>query len=189
MGKLSGGERRRLQLLRVLIQNPNFLILDEPTNDLDLQTLNVLESFLTGFQGSLLIASHDRYFIDKLVEHAFIFEGNGLIRDFPGNYTDYRHEQGGREENKQKEQEKPKKGKSKSPPEKKTKLSFKEKREYETLTTEIEAKEEEKKVLIEKMNSGTLSHQELTATAQKLAELDREIELKTDRWLNLSEYV
>lgn len=189
VGKLSGGERRRLQLLRVLIQNPNFLILDEPTNDLDLQTLNVLESFLTGFQGSLLIASHDRYFIDKLVEHAFIFEGNGLIRDFPGNYTDYRHEQGGREENKQKEQEKPKKGKSKSPPEKKTKLSFKEKREYETLTTEIEAKEGEKKVLIEKMNSGTLSHQELTATAQKLAELDREIELKTDRWLNLSEYV
>ena len=189
VGKLSGGERRRLQLLRVLIQNPNFLILDEPTNDLDLQTLNVLESFLTGFRGSLLIASHDRYFIDKLVEHAFIFEGNGLIRDFPGNYTDYRHEQGGREENKQKEQEKPKKGKSKSPPEKKTKLSFKEKREYETLTTEIEAKEGEKKVLIEKMNSGTLSHQELTATAQKLAELDREIELKTDRWLNLSEYV
>ena len=189
VGKLSGGERRRLQLLRVLIQNPNFLILDEPTNDLDLQTLNVLESFLTGFQGSLLIASHDRYFIDKLVEHAFIFEGNGMIRDFPGNYTDYRHEQGAGEDHKPKGQEKPKKGKSKSPPEKKTKLSFKEKREYEELTTEIEAKEEEKKALIEKMNSGALSHLELTETAQKLAELDQEIALKTDRWLDLSEFV
>ena len=191
VGKLSGGERRRLQLLRVLIQNPNFLILDEPTNDLDLQTLNVLESFLTGFQGSLLIASHDRYFIDKLVEHSFIFEGNGIIKDFPGNYSDYRLQQESdtREGKKQTDPGKPKKETTKTPPEKKTKLSFKEKREFEELTAEIEEKETEKKALVAKMNGGDLSHQELTEMAEKVARLDKEIELKTDRWLNLSEYV
>ena len=191
VGKLSGGEKRRLQLLRVLIKNPNFLILDEPTNDLDLPTLNVLEAFLSEFRGSLLIASHDRYFIDKLVEHAFIFEGNGLISDFPGNYTDYRKQMAldAGQEKKTVDSGKPKKGKTKTPPEKKTKLSFKETREFEELTAQIEIKEKEKEALVAKMNSGSLNHQELTETAEILARLDEEIEQKTDRWLNLSEYV
>ena len=190
VGKLSGGEKRRLQLLRVLIQNPNFLILDEPTNDLDLQTLNVLEAFLTGFPGCLLIASHDRYFIDKLVEHAFIFEGNGQITDFPGNYSDYRLRQvsAPKEDKRQSDHGKPKKEKTKTPPEKKTKLSFKEKREFEALTTEIEDKESKKKTLVAKMNSGNLDHQELNEVAQEVARLDEEIDLKTNRWLSLAEY-
>ena len=190
VGKLSGGERRRLQLLRVLIQNPNFLILDEPTNDLDLQTLNVLEAFLAGFNGSLLIASHDRYFIDKLVDHSFIFEGNGVIKDFPGNYSDYRQQESDTwVDKKQSDQKKLKKEKAKTSPEKKTRLSFKEKREFEELTVEIEVKEKEKEALMTQMNNGTMNHQELTEAAQKVARLDEEIELKTDRWLNLSEYV
>lgn len=190
VGKLSGGERRRLQLLRVLIQNPNFLILDEPTNDLDLQTLNVLEAFLTGFQGCLLIASHDRYFIDKLVDHSFIFEGNGLISDFPGNYSDYRVSQLSNviEHKKPPEHGKSKKEKNKAAPQEKTRLSFKEKREFEELTVEIEAKEKEKEALVVKMNSGNLDHQELNEVARIVANLDKEIELKTDRWLSLAEY-
>ncbi|MDN5212292.1 ABC-F family ATP-binding cassette domain-containing protein [Fulvivirgaceae bacterium BMA12] len=190
VGKLSGGERRRLQLLRVLIQNPNFLVLDEPTNDLDLQTLNVLEEFLMGFRGCLLIVSHDRYFIDKLVDHSFIFEGHGQIKDFPGNYTDYRQQRASElsEEKRQMEADKPKKEKIKKPDEKKTKLSFKERREFEELSMQIDAKEAEKKVLVEKMNSGNLGHQELMDIGAEIARLDEEIELKTDRWLNLSEY-
>src|SRR6185437_6032235 len=158
ISKLSGGERKRLQLLRILIKNPNFLILDEPTNDFDLATLNVLEDFLINFSGCLLVVSHDRYFMDKLVDHLFIFEGEGEIRDFPGNYTDWRElkeeeeeleKQGLKKEVVKKEEVKP----AATTTEKK-KLTFNEKKEYDTLEKEIQELEAKKEQLIEKLNSG-----------------------------------
>ncbi len=189
IAKLSGGEKRRLQLMRVLMQNPNFLILDEPTNDLDLQTLNLLEAFLLGFKGCLLLVSHDRYFMDKLVDHAFLFEGDGKIDDFPGNYTDYRQQAD------QVEKSVPlstshaaKKEKSKEKPSEKTKLSYREQQEYEGLTDEIDQLESDKSVLVQKMNAGLLDHTEMTAIANQIGELDKRIEDKTDRWLYLADY-
>lgn len=187
--KLSGGEKRRLYLLTILMKNPNFLILDEPTNDLDILTLNVLEEFLLEFQGCLLIVTHDRYFMDKLVDHIFVLEGQGKWRDFPGNYTQYR-EKKLLEEAIQKEQEKPVKQvpvKEEKPKEKKKKLSFNEKREFEQLEKDLESLELEKEELTEKLNSGTLSNEELQDTGKRLGELMEELEEKEMRWLELSE--
>jgi ABC transport system ATP-binding/permease protein len=189
--KLSGGEKRRLQLLLVLIKNPNFLILDEPTNDLDINTLNVLEDFLVTFKGCLILVSHDRYFMDRLVEHLFVFEGNGSIKDFQGNYTDYRDYL---DENKTdtlpetKKETKPQVETATPQPPKK-KVSYQEKQEYEKLEKELEKLEEEKKVLIDLINKGSTNHKELAEWSNKIGLLDKEIGTKTDRWLTLSELI
>ncbi len=188
---LSGGERRRLYLLTVLMKNPNFLILDEPTNDLDILTLGVLEDFLFDFPGCCLIVSHDRYFMDKLVDHLFVFEGAGKIRDFPGNYTQWRA--------KQTEEEKVlrKQGQQKQPvvaepeivveaPAAKRKVSFKEKYEFEQLEKEIPTLESEKAALTEKMTHLS-DHAELRDAAEKFAKLEKELEQKTMRWLELAD--
>ncbi len=189
---LSGGEQRRLYLLTVLMENPNFLILDEPTNDLDLLTLNVLEDFLEKFKGCLIIVSHDRYFMDKLVDHVFVFEGDGKLRDFPGNYSQYREakikEDKAAQEIKRlattnKPKEKPAYKKEKT----KTKLSYNEKREYEQLEKDIEKLETEKATLEEKLNGGG-SHDELMEWSKKIGEVMASIDEKSDRWLELSEF-
>lgn len=194
VSKLSGGEKRRLQLLKILVQNPNFLILDEPTNDLDIATLNVLEDFLLNFGGCLLVVSHDRYFMDKLVDHLFVFEGDGYIRDYPGNYTDYRSWKEDKEEQEIAEKEKQAflKAVSLKPlavqsSEPKRKMSFKEQKEYENLAIEIEVLEKKKVVLVEKMNAGEGSHEELAAWAKEFEEISTTIEEKELRWLELSE--
>lgn len=186
---LSGGEKRRLYLLTILIKAPNFLILDEPTNDLDLLTLNVLEDFLMEYEGCLLIVSHDRYFLDKLCDHLFIFEGEGKIRDFNGTYTEYRIAE--QSEQVQKEQQK---SLQKAPPkiEKKVKtqkkgLSYKEQREYEDLEQAIENLEQEKAQLEAKLNSGELDHEALQNQAEALGEILELIDEKTLRWLELAE--
>ena len=186
--KLSGGERRRLYLCSILMQNPNFLILDEPTNDLDIMTLNVLEDYLAGFGGSVIIVSHDRYFMDKIVDHLFVFEGDGKIRDFPGNYTIYRNQLLD-EEDKQKKTQNDKSKSAEEKPKKKelNKMSFKEKREFEQLEQEIEQLENEKAELEEAMNSGKLSPDELTEKSHRFGELSDELDEKEMRWLELSE--
>ena len=189
ISKLSGGEKRRLQLLKILVKNPNFLILDEPTNDLDIGTLNVLEEFLEGFPGTLIIVSHDRYFMDKLVDHLFVFEGNAQIRDFPGNYTDYRLSL---EEKATapvstipspvKEAEKPQPSAPKA-----NKMSFKEQREYEQLENKIAEMESAKEMLTQKLNGGSGNHEELIAWSKEIGELTEKIDLATLRWLELAE--
>lgn len=191
VSKLSGGERRRLQLLKILVTNPNFLILDEPTNDLDIDTLNVLEDFLLNFDGCLLLVSHDRYFMDKLVDHLFAFEGDGKVRDFYGNYTDYREFLELQEEDRTtpvkakeievKEPEKLVKAETKR------KLSYKEQREFENLGTELEALENRKKELDRLMTSGSTDHQQLQAWAEELKRTENELDEKGMRWLELSE--
>ncbi len=193
--KLSGGEKRRLQLLRVLMKNPNFLILDEPTNDLDILTLNILEDFLLQFGGSLLIVSHDRYFMDRLVEHLFVFEENGKLRDFPGNYTDYREWAKEREERKTQEGEKVAANPrniaavplATASTAEKRKATFKEKQEYEQLEKEIAQLETEKNTLSEQMNTGITDHKELTQKANRIQEITEIVEQKTERWLELAE--
>ncbi len=185
IGKLSGGEKKRLQLLEVLIQSPNFLILDEPTNDLDLITLNTLESYLESFEGCLLIVSHDRYFMDRLVEHLFVFEGNGKISDFPGNYTQYRLDNS----------VKPKSHKTSKDvqnvaarePKEKNKLSYKEKREFEQLEVELPDLEKKKQELLTLINSGSTDHEELSKWSAELGEINDELDEKELRWLELSE--
>jgi ATP-binding cassette subfamily F protein uup len=207
LSKLSGGEKKRLQLLSILFKNPNFLILDEPTNDLDLPTLSVLENFLSEYQGCLLIVSHDRYFMDRLVDHLFVFEGDGQVRDFPGNYTQYRiwlkeklsaenkeqkAESRGQisqieerrmesemEEPKAKEQKAEKKGK---------KLSYKEQREFEQLEKEIPAIEQEKAEITGKMSQPGLSYDELQKLSARITEVTQLLEEKEMRWLELSEF-
>jgi ATP-binding cassette subfamily F protein uup len=192
VSKLSGGERRRLQLLKVLIKNPNFLILDEPTNDLDLDTINVLEDFLENFPGCLIIVSHDRYFMDRLVDHLFVFEGAGQIRDFPGNYTDYREwledEEALRKESATKATVAAKPVAA-PPPSEKRKISFKEKQEYEKLEGEIDRLESRKKELVGKMNNGTVSHEELMQWSREIEQIEADINTKSDRWLELGEYM
>lgn len=191
VGKLSGGERRRLYLLTVLMRNPNFLILDEPTNDLDLMTLNVLEEYLADFKGSLLIVSHDRFFVDKLAEHLFIFEGNGKIKDFVGSYSGYRQYLKDREEEKRaaaKDSRKtavPAADVRKS--ERKTKLSYKEKQEKEQLEKDLKALGEEKSALETRLCSGTLSAAELNADSIRIGEVGKLIDEKELRWLELDE--
>ncbi|MFN8347198.1 MAG: ABC-F family ATP-binding cassette domain-containing protein [Spirosomataceae bacterium] len=190
--KLSGGEKRRLQLLRVMMQEPNFLILDEPTNDLDITTLNVLEEFLMNFPGCLLIVSHDRYFLDRLVDHLFVFEDNGHIRDFPGNYTDYRNFLA---ENKESVADNEKKSTpvpitaSTSTASAKRKLTYKEQKELESLEKQMPDLETQKAEFIEKLNSGTGSHEDLTRWAKEIERINAELEEKEMRWLELSELV
>jgi ATP-binding cassette subfamily F protein uup len=191
VAKLSGGEKRRLHLMQVLIRKPNFLILDEPTNDLDLFTLNLLEEFLLGYNGCLLIVSHDRYFLDKLATHLFIFEGEGKIRDFNGNYTEYRLDEEEKRlfEKTAKEAPKPvpKIEATASPADKKKKLSYKELQEFQGLETEIAALEEKKEILIEKLSSGEGSVAEITDWSKQIQKISDELEEKGMRWLELSE--
>jgi ATP-binding cassette subfamily F protein uup len=194
ISKLSGGELRRLHLLTVLIKNPNFLILDEPTNDLDLFALNKLEEFLLGYKGCLIIVSHDRYFLDKLTEHIFIFEGEGKIKDYYGKYSQYKYEQETAKSIASKEASPKSQAKKKSvvkseSDKTKTKLTFKEKLEYDKLEPEIEALEEEKSSLEDEMNSGNLEYDDLNQKSQRVAELLKLIDEKMQRWLDLGQYV
>ena len=188
--KLSGGERRRLYLCTVLMTNPNFLILDEPTNDLDIATLQILEEYLADFRGCVIIVSHDRYFMDKVVDHLLVFKGNGVVEDFPGNYTQYREWEEARQAEEKKEKpaaatvgDSSRAERAASRP---RKLTFKEKRELETLEAEIEALEAEKKDLEEALCSGRLPVEELTEKSIRLPRLQRELDEKSERWLELS---
>lgn len=190
--KLSGGERRRLYLCTVLMQNPNFLILDEPTNDLDIVTLQILEEYLQNFKGCVIVVSHDRYFMDKVVDHLLVFNGQGDVRDFPGNYTQYRD---WKDEKLKYEREQQRKTNEKSAErnvlrtktESKRKLSFKEKQELIALESDIEALEHEKKEIEDALCSGLLSVDELTEKSKRLPMLNDELDEKSMRWLELSE--
>jgi ATP-binding cassette subfamily F protein uup len=187
--KLSGGEKRRLYLMTVLMKNPNFLILDEPTNDLDIMTLNVLEDYLKSFSGCVLLVSHDRYFMDKIVDHLFVFEGEGLIKDFPGNYSQYREWNTGKEQE-MKKQDKiatPKPEKSKVQKEK-TKLSYKEQQEFEQLSVQIEQLEQEKAAIEAGFSDGSLKDDALIKASERHAALIEELNEKELRWLQLSEW-
>jgi ATP-binding cassette subfamily F protein uup len=191
ISRLSGGEKRRLHLLSILFRNPNFLVLDEPTNDLDLPTLGVLEEFLADFPGCLLIVSHDRYFMDRLVDHLLVFEGDGVIRDFPGNYADYRLS----EEEKPKESSKPigavvemealEKPAVIAPP--KRKMGFKERREFESLEKEIGALEAEKASLTQSLSDPGLPFADMQSRAERIAVITNLLDEKELRWLELSE--
>ena len=188
--KLSGGERRRLYLCTVLMRNPNFLVLDEPTNDLDIVTLQILEEYLGHFKGCVIVVSHDRYFMDKVVDHLLVFQGQGDIRDFPGNYSRYREwkeerKQLERETSRPKEKETP--AKQKTPQTQRRRMSFKERREYEQLEVEIAALEEEKSAIESALCSGTLTVEELTEKSKRLPLLTDELEAKTLRWFELGE--
>lgn len=194
LNSLSGGEKKRLQLLTILFTNPNFLILDEPTNDLDLPTLAVLENFLNDYQGCVLIVSHDRYFMDRLVDHLFVFEGNGEVRDFPGNYTQYRLEEKEKEKrgsslNAQPEQvvAKPVETAPKQAEKQVKKLSFKEKQEFENIEKDIAKLEAEKVTIADKMSNETLAFDEIKKLSDRLIAIDNELGMKEFRWLELSE--
>jgi ATP-binding cassette subfamily F protein uup len=188
--KLSGGEKRRLYLMTVLMRNPNFLILDEPTNDLDILTLNVLEDYLQSYAGCVLIVSHDRYFMDKLVDHIFVFEGGGQVKDFPGNYSTYR-DYADQKEREQKASEK-NEGKPAIVADKTVKpaikkLSYKEQREYEQLTKDIETLEAEKKTLETEIGSANLNTDDLITKSNRIAEIIKLVDGKSERWLELSD--
>ena len=191
--KLSGGEKRKLYLCTVLMKNPNFLVLDEPTNDLDIQTLQILEEYLQDFPGCVIVVSHDRYFMDKVVDHLLVFKGEGEIQDFPGNYTQFRDFQ--KMKSKEEEQQKPSKNSSPTANEPKKdyrnntkrKMSFKEKREYEQLSDKIAQLEEEKQKLEEELCSGNLSVDELTEKSKRLPILKDELDELELRWLELAE--
>lgn len=195
VAKLSGGEKRRLYLCTVLMQNPNFLVLDEPTNDLDIVTLNVLEEYLSNFKGCAIIVSHDRYFMDKVVDHLLVFRGQADLKDFPGNYTQYREWKEAQDQL-EKEAAAARQIKENPAPEKPTrpeneskrKLSFKEKKEFEALEADIPALETEKAALEEAMSSGTLNNDELLAKSARIAQVIDAIDEKTMRWLELSEW-
>ena len=191
--KLSGGEKRRLKLLRVLMSNPNFLILDEPTNDLDIFAMSVLEDYLRNFQGCLIVVSHDRYFMDKMVDHLFVFEGEGVIKDIVGNYTDFRKKQiqDKRDEKNSISQvkiEKVVEEKPKVKEEVKRKLNFKEKAEFESLEKNLEKLELDKATILAKISSEGVSNQDVYELGVKLGEIVSEIEEKTNRWIELSEF-
>ncbi|MEY2640011.1 MAG: hypothetical protein RIR90_1493 [Bacteroidota bacterium] len=186
LSALSGGEKKRLQLLTVLFRNPNFLILDEPTNDLDLPTLAVLENFLSDYPGCVLIVSHDRYFMDRLVDHLFVFEGDGVIRDFPGNYTQYRLEQR-RTEQAEKEQQQQINTVVTTAAVEKKKAGFKEKREFELLEKEIPALEAEKAAAEAQLANPELDYEKLHLLSKRIGEISAELEQKELRWLELSE--
>ena len=191
VSKLSGGERRKLYLCTVLMKNPNFLVLDEPPNDLDIQTLQILEEYLQDFAGCVIVVSHDRYFMDKVVDHLLVFHGNGDIQDFPGNYTQYREYVNSKprdEEKTVKKQKTDNQRQQKNENVVKTKLTYKEKREKEQLEKDIEALEAEQKRLEEELCSGTLSVEDLTAKSIRLPKLKEELDAKSLRWLELSEY-
>jgi len=190
VSKLSGGEKRRLKLMTVLMANPNFLILDEPTNDLDIFAMSALESYLRSFQGCLIVVSHDRYFMDKMVDHLFVFEGAGKIKDIVGNYTQYRMTPSSDKTVDRKE--KPTTTSS-SPTDKsnsvKRKLSFKEKLEFTSLELEIEALEERKSSLTNALSDGNKEGNELMRIGEELSDVVAELEKKSDRWLTLSEFI
>lgn len=193
ISKLSGGEKRRLHLLSILFRNPNFLILDEPTNDLDLPTLGVLENFLSEFPGCLLLVSHDRYFMDRLVDHLLVFEGGGIIRDFPGNYTQYRMQQ---EEQTDLPANSKQSVKNNLPPEAvakttepKRRFSFKEKREFELLEKEIAGLTKEKEIITQQLSSGQIAYNELQRLSQRMIEISAQLDEKELRWLELSEMI
>lgn len=190
--KLSGGEKRRLQLCTVLMKNPNFLVLDEPTNDLDIATLQILEEYLQDFKGCVIVVSHDRYFMDKVVDHLLVFKGEGEIDDFPGNYSEYREWKSLREQEEQQERELHKKESATTKQntwggEKKRKLSFKEKQEMQQLEADIEKLEAEKAEIESALCSGTLSVDDLTEKSKRLPVLSEELDTKSMRWLELSE--
>ena len=185
---LSGGEKRRLQLLTILFKNPNFLILDEPTNDLDLPTLNVLENFLFEYPGCLMVISHDRYFMDRIVDHLFVFEGEGTIIDFPGNYANYRVEKE-LNENKTSDPTIEFKQKSTEPEISKKKAGFNEKREFDLLTKELEKLNKEKEQLALQLSAGNLEYQQLQELSSKFKHVSDQIDKKEMRWLELSEMV
>ncbi|MBQ1815952.1 MAG: ABC-F family ATP-binding cassette domain-containing protein [Bacteroidaceae bacterium] len=191
--KLSGGERRRLYLCTVLMQNPNFLILDEPTNDLDIITLQILEEYLQHFKGCVIIVSHDRYFMDKVVDHLLVFHGDGEIKDFPGNYSQYREWDDCRIDKERREKELTAKGDTFPCPNQKVRLnqkrrlSYKEQKELESLSVEIDRLEQEKKVLEDELCSGTLSVDKITAISKRLPVLSQELDEKSMRWLELTE--
>ncbi len=189
VSKLSGGEKRRLSLLTVLITSPNFLLLDEPTNDLDILTLNILEEFLLEYPGCLLIVSHDRHFMDKLVDEIMVFEGDGKIKLIHGNYSIYRNASKQRAKDQSKDQKQiPAVDKTTQAEKVKTKLTFKEKLELESLETEIEELETRKASLSEELNSGNLGHEELAKLGKELSDVMKELETKSNRWLELSEW-
>lgn len=189
VSKLSGGEKRRLHLLSILFRNPNFLILDEPTNDLDLPTLSVLENFLTEYPGCLLIVSHDRYFMDRLVDHLFVFEGEGIIRDFPGNYSQYRIWLKEKEEEEKTEVPTVKQEVVSAPvKEEKRKMSYKEKREFEQIQQDIANLEKEKQTATDKMNDGSLPFDQLQQLSVRISEITNLLNEKELRWLELSEF-
>ncbi|HJP63395.1 MAG TPA: ABC-F family ATP-binding cassette domain-containing protein [Mucilaginibacter sp.] len=186
IANLSGGEKKRLQLLQILMKNPNFLILDEPTNDLDIDTLNVLEEFLTNYTGVLMLVSHDRYLLDKLTDQLFIMEGNGAVRIFNGNYSSYRYEQ-----EQEKQQAKSNQAAAKAEPKiaqpKKSKLGFKEQQELQTLDKEIPKVELEIKKLTEQLNSGLTDHNQLSDLARQIELLTNKLDEKSLRWMELTE--
>jgi ATP-binding cassette subfamily F protein uup len=195
--KLSGGEKRRLKLMTVLMSNPNFLILDEPTNDLDIFVMSVLEDYLRNFEGCLIVVSHDRYFMDKMVDHLFVFEGNGAIKDIIGNYTEYR-KQTAADYKKEKQEEKDgvpaekvkvtQLSDSSDKPAEKKKLSFKEKEEFKQLEKDMESLEAEKEVLTAKLSDPSISNEEIMSAGNRLSEVVLKLETVTDRWLELSEF-
>jgi ATP-binding cassette subfamily F protein uup len=189
--KLSGGEKRRLYLCTVLMKNPNFLILDEPTNDLDIVTLNILEEYLENFKGCVIVISHDRYFMDKVVDHLLVFHGQGEIEDFPGNYTQFREQYSLRTAENEKKitvnKAEKKQTSTKPNPQAVRKKTFKENQEFETLSKEIPLLEEEKNRLEQELSTGLLSNQEITTASSRYAELIDLIDEKSMRWLELSE--
>ena len=192
IAKLSGGERRRLYLATVLMRNPNFLILDEPTNDLDILTLSILENYLIDFKGCVIVVSHDRFFLDRITDHLFVFEGDGKIKDFPGNYSDYREYMKLKTSENTSPKEKPKKSPQNGEPQKpeasrKNKLSFKEKRELEEINNLLPELEKEKKELEEKMSSGKMDHTEIMDAAKRVEEIISLIDEKELRALELME--
>lgn len=187
--KLSGGEKKRLQLLSILFRNPNFLILDEPTNDLDLPTLSVLENFLSEYPGCLLIVSHDRYFMDRLVDHLFVFEGDGIVKDFPGNYTQYRLQQ--KSATSDIKEQKTEMSESATPAtlkKEKKKLSYKEQREFEQLEKELPELEKEKAQIAGRMSDPALPYEDLQKLSERITEITQLLEDKELRWLELSEF-
>lgn len=189
--KLSGGEKRRLYLCTVLMKNPNFLVLDEPTNDLDIDTLQILEEYLCGFKGCVIVVSHDRYFMDRVVDHIFVFKGEGDIKDFPGNYTDYRdwcEEEKAAQKTVETKNTKTTPEKNNRRNEAKRKLSFNEQREYASLESEIAALEEEKRQIEELLSSGTLDNDTLMEKSVRISQVISLIDEKTMRWLELSEF-
>jgi ATP-binding cassette subfamily F protein uup len=185
--KLSGGEKRKLYLCTVLMRNPNFLVLDEPTNDLDIQTLQILEEYLEDFPGCVIVVSHDRYFTDKVVDHLLVFHGGGKVQDFPGNYTQYREWRSLQSKESAKALPKVEKEKNSYRNDSRRRMSFKEKREYEQLEKEIETLENEQRQLEEQLCSGKLSVEELTEKSKRLPQLKDELDEKSMRWLELSE--
>jgi ABC transport system ATP-binding/permease protein len=190
VSKLSGGEKKRLYLLTILLKNPNFLILDEPTNDLDIVTLNILEEFLEGYQGCLLMVTHDRYFMDRLVDHVFVLDGSGNVKDIHGNYTEYRERIGElptRKDTTKSTAAAPVAPVKAEPVKKKNKLSFKEQHELQQVEKDLEKLEEKKKIMLEKMTDGTLSHDKIQKLAAEYKIVESEIDSKTFRWMELQD--